>query len=144
MTRLYSACLILLSTALLAPAGVQAQERDDGPPTQSERWSERVGEQFAQTLKTSSEQHRIEAMRLLVELKYQYGAEVEVREAVAPLLRIVEEGASETEQILAVTALHEIGDEEALRALAQQMKGAPDSRVRQHTLRMLTVRRSAQ
>lgn len=144
MTRFYSACLILLSTAVLVPAGVQAQEHGDVPPTQSERWSEQVGDQFAQTLKTSSEQQRIEAMRLLIELKYQYGAEVAVQETVTPLLQIVEDGASETEQILTVTTLHEIGDEEALQALARQMKGAPDSRVRQHTLRMLTARRSVQ
>jgi HEAT repeat protein len=144
MTRFSSVCLILLSAVILTPAGAQGQELESQRPTQSERWTEHLGAQFAQTLKTASEQHRIDALRLLIELKYQYGAEVDAQESVPSLLRIVEGEASETEKILAVTALHEIGDEEALQVLAHQMKGAPDSRVRQHTLRMLMARRSAQ
>ena len=73
---------------------------------------------------------RINAMRNVIHFAKQYGDQVDFRGAVEELYAIYRFSRDETERIYAVTALHAIGQEDAMRQLARDVQFEGSKRVR--------------
>lgn len=107
-------------------------------------WSENVGDHFAETLRNPvNEQMRGSAMRLIIRLKATHGEAIDLSACAPVLLDLTTTAETESQRILAITALYETGDLRSLQALAEQVRMAPPSRVRDHAVRILAVHRAA-
>jgi hypothetical protein len=149
-------CATLVAVLLAAGAAgaptVQAQSpapglQAAGPPSllENEPWTQNVGAQLARTLRQASPAHRADAMQTLIQLKYRYGAAVDVSECVPLLLKLATRDDAETgPRMLAITALYRTGNEAALRTLVKRIEDDPSAPVRQHAKRLLAAFRVAQ
>lgn len=145
MTTLRSLLLAtLLASGLLVlgpqDAGAQAAPSPDELPAV---WTQNIGTQLTEMLRSPSEQQREDALLLLIDLKRRHGASLDASKATPVLLKLVDEGSTDNQRILAITALYEMGNPAALKALAQQVHDDPPSRVRQHAARVLAVYRAS-
>lgn len=126
----------------LAPqdAGAQTASSSELPPTV---WSQNIGAQLAEMLGSPSEQQREDTLVHLIDLKRRYGASLDASKATPVLLRLADKGSTDTQRMLAITALYELRDPDALKKLAQQAHDDPPSRVRQHAARVLAAYRAS-
>jgi hypothetical protein len=128
-------------TLLAAPQGGQAQSAP-APEQVSATWTQNIGVQLAEMLRSPSEEHREDALVLLIDLKRRYGASVDLSAATGALLTAAETGPTTGHRMLAITALYEMRDPEALQALAEQVVDDPPSPVRRHAARILAAYRA--
>ena len=77
---------------------------------------------------------RIDAMRNVIHFAKQYGEQVDFRGAVDELYGIYRFSRNETERIYAVTALHAIGQDDAMRQLVRDVQFEGSKRVRRTTI----------
>lgn len=139
-----------LLIALFLAAGVLALAPQDAgaqtvpsPEELPATWFNNIGTQLSEMIRSPSQGLREDAMVLLIELKRRHGAALDVSTATPALLRLAEDGPTDTHRILAITALYEMRDPAALQALAEQVHDDPPSRVRRHAARVLAVYRAS-
>ncbi len=131
----------VLALAGAAPALAQAP---DAPPTTAETihnltavgWAN-LGIQLTLSLDSPVEQIRQETLQHINFFATHYGDRVDFARAVPRLLRIYETDATEGYRIMALTALHAIGDAGAMQYLREALRWERSERVRRLTLAAL-------
>ncbi len=152
-SRRFAGLAVLLFGLVVAPAQAQTPPRADldgaalalaeAPPAavpaakKSPASRALLDAQLAASLASPVEQVRQQAMQNIIFLATYRGDEVRFEQVVAPLLNVYLFGGNEGHRILAVTALHAIGDRYGMRRLRETVRDVNADRVRLHTLRAL-------
>jgi len=131
-------CLMvgLLSVALAAPTFAQASKQlvtPEGPSW----WAQNLGEQLATLLDSPVEANKQEGLQHCLHFAALYSDEIDLSAAVPKLLEIYDKDPVEGYRIMALSALHEIGDQESMFALLEQVAQETSPRVRRLTLATL-------
>lgn len=129
----------------LAPITAASAQSTMSEPVHEEsvqpKWTEAFGDQVRMLLE-SNDMHRQENAMLLI-LRYEKQSELNIdfRPAVPALFEIYESDAKEGHRLLALSTLDAIGGEDTLQELAKRVRERriDSDRVREHTLRVLTV-----
>jgi HEAT repeat protein len=141
LRSLLLAATLGLTLVAASPTASHAQTVP-APEQLSEAWMENIGSQLGEMLRSPSEEQREDAMLLLIDLKRRYGAQVDVNTATPELLKLAETGPTTGHRMLAITALYEMRDPEAMQMLAEQVVDEPPSPVRRHAARILAAYRA--
>lgn len=141
LRSLLLAAALGLTVVAAAPQAAHAQSAP-APEQLSDAWADNIGVQLAEMLRSPSEQHREDALVLLIDLKRRHGASVDLRAATGALLTVAETGPTTGHRMLAITALYEMRDPDALQTLAEQVVDDPPSPVRRHAARILAAYRA--
>jgi HEAT repeat protein len=141
LRSLLLAATLGLTLLVASPTAARAQS---APALEelSQSWMENIGPQLAEMLRSPSEEQREEALLLLIDLKRRYGAQVDVTAATPAVLTLTETGPTTGHRMLAITALYEMRDPNALQTLAEQVVNDPPSPVRRHAARILAAYRA--
>ena len=131
-------CLMvgLLSVALTAPTFAQASKQlvtPEGPSW----WAQNLGEQLAALLDSPVEASKHQGLQHCLHFAALYSNEIDLSAAVPKLLEIYEKDPVEGYRIMALSALHEIGDQESMFVLLESVNQETSPRVRRLTLATL-------
>lgn len=134
----FTTCLMvgLLSVALTAPAFAQASKQlvtPEGPSW----WAQNLGEQLAALLDSPVEASKQQGLQHCLHFGSLYSHEIDLSAAVPKLLEIYDKDPVEGYRIMALSALHEIGDPESMFVLLERVNQETSPRVRRLTLATL-------
>lgn len=122
-----------------APRAAAQSTPADAEAADQPAWTEHFGYQIRQLLKAPNPERQEKAMMLVLQLVRHHDLDIDFEPAVPVLFDIFEGAEEEGMRLLALRVLGAIGDEPALRRLAQRIPEEQSERVRAHTLRLLTV-----
>lgn len=109
---------VLLLCCWVGTATAQhAATNPDSTVTNVPMWVQHVGEQLGQSLSSPADAVRHESLRHLAYFAYFYGDALDLSAALPQLMNIYSEDENEQCRLLAVAALHAIGDEGTMRTL---------------------------
>lgn len=131
----YAAALLVLA-ALATPA--QAQ-----PATPSDTWTQHVAEQIATALDSPRAAVQERTMQLVIELAHRY-PEVDLAPVVPGLLKIYRWDRDRGHRLMALAALHAVGDEYGMARLADLGGRDPSLTVRNLTYAAVADHRAQQ
>lgn len=137
------AVLTLLMIIILVPtAQAQVKERpeiaEEPPLITSPTWTANFAKQTALQLRSKHEAIREQALINLITVANHPRHNLDLRPAIAGLKRIYEQRRHEEHRMMALVALHAIGDAESMSYLAEQVQhGEPSDRVRRLTYAIL-------
>lgn len=127
MKSVLTSLLILLMMIILVPT---AQAQAEGMPKVSEEaplitsptWTANFGKQTALQLRSKNEAIREQALINLIMIANHPRHNVNLRPAISGLQRIYERGRREEYRLMALVALHAIGDADSMSYLAEQVQ----------------------
>lgn len=133
---------ILASVAVMAFGFVlTAQAQDPAEMEKAPAWVQHIGDQLSESLMSSADDVRHEALQHLAYFAYFYKDQLDLASALPNLLTIYEEDDDEQCRLLALAALHAIGDEEAMQEVRRftsvALEEKPSMRVQLVTLAAL-------
>lgn len=96
-------------------------------------WWERLDEQLAQSLASRTGDVREKALQLAVTMGTLYGEQATYAETVPELVRVYVRSVDERHRIMALSALHAIGDPYGMEQLRARVSAEPSERIRQLT-----------
>ncbi len=142
--------LLILPISLLAqPVAAQSADSTAQPqwPQPEPVWAVIFEQQVNQLLDMPDAERQNGAMQLIVQYAPVTNAEGEqvfnFEFAASDLLTIYQAEPNPQRRILALSALNAIGDEAAMRTLAQLVQHEPSERIRRHTLYVLSAHQQA-
>lgn len=141
--------LLLAGSVLVQPASAQSADATAQPqwPQPEPVWTAIFEQQVNQLLDAPDAERQNGAMQLIVQYAPVMNTEGEpvfnFQDAVPELLSVYQSEPNPRRRILALSALNAIGDEAAMRTLAQLVQNEPSERIRRHTLYVLSAHQQA-
>lgn len=105
--------------------------------TVSEAWFNEVEQGYAATLKDTEAPGRVKTMQEIIFIARHFSDKVQFTEVISPLLNIYIFDKNEGHRLMALSALHTIGDGYGMQRLRELAKDEPSERVRRLTHRAL-------
>ena len=126
----------LLFIAMAAPTYAQASKQFVVPQTNT-WWAQHLGEQLAVLLASPIEANKQRGLEYAIQFSSIYDSGIDLSEAVPQLLEIYNDDAREGYRLMALSALHGIGDQESMYVLLDRLDQEASPRIRRLTLATL-------
>ncbi len=110
---------------------------DDTYTTRSRAWWRALEQQLVLSLQFTDAATREKAMQNIIYFATHHGDKVNLRKAAPPLLTLYRYGGDSNVRVLALTALHAIGDDAAMRELFREVRHEESEWVRRMTIAAL-------
>lgn len=110
---------------------------EDAYATRSRAWWRGLEQQLVLSLQFTDAPTREKAMQNLIYFATHHGDKLNLRKAAPPLLTLYRYGGTSNVRVLALTALHAIGDDQAMRELFREVRQEESPWVRRMTLAVL-------
>lgn len=136
-------CFVLLAAPLSAAAFTPEGESAEPPAipidlrARTAAWKLNFQKQLYSSLNAPEAGIRSQTLENFIVLVHQHADAVDLSDAAPRLLNIVRHDENEAHRIMAVVALHGIGDARSMKGLKELVRSEPSQRVRHHMLSAL-------